>query len=54
MVGGLRRPQGRLGELKSLGYRDVRVLDGGWGIWDRAFTLPVVAGEKPYDEAFVP
>ncbi len=39
-------------QLKSLGYKDVRVLDGGWGIWDRAFTLPVVAGEAPYDEEF--
>lgn len=39
-------------QLKSLGYQDVRVLDGGWGIWDRAFTLPVVAGEAPYDEEF--
>ncbi len=39
-------------QMKSLGYRDVRVLDGGWGIWDRAFTLPVVAGETPYDEEF--
>lgn len=39
-------------QLKSLGYRDVRVLDGGWGIWDRAFTLPVVAGDTPYDEEF--
>lgn len=39
-------------QLKSLGYKDVRVLDGGWGIWDRAFTLPVVAGETPYDEEF--
>lgn len=39
-------------QLKSLGYQDVRVLDGGWGIWDRALTLPVVVGEKPYDEEF--
>lgn len=39
-------------QLKSLGYKDVRVLDGGWGIWDRAFTLPVVAGEHPFDEEF--
>lgn len=39
-------------QLKSLGYRDSRVLDGGWGIWDRAFTLPVVAGEHPFDEEF--
>jgi len=39
-------------QLKSLGYRDVRVLNGGWGIWDRAFTLPVVTGETPFDEEF--
>ncbi len=39
-------------QLKSLGYQDVRVLDGGWGIWDRAVTLPVVAGENPYDKEF--
>jgi thiosulfate/3-mercaptopyruvate sulfurtransferase len=39
-------------QLKSLGYQDVRVLNGGWGIWDRAFTLPVVTGESPYDDEF--
>lgn len=39
-------------QLKSLGYKDIRVLNGGWGIWDRAFTLPVVVGEAPYDEEF--
>ena len=39
-------------QLKSLGYRDVRVVNGGWGIWDRAFTLPVVTGENPYDDEF--
>jgi thiosulfate/3-mercaptopyruvate sulfurtransferase len=39
-------------QLKSLGYQDVRVLNGGWGIWDRAFTLPVVTGEHPYDDEF--
>ncbi len=39
-------------QLKSLGYQDVRVLDGGWGIWDRALTLPVVVGGTPYDEEF--
>jgi thiosulfate/3-mercaptopyruvate sulfurtransferase len=39
-------------QLKSLGYRDVRVVNGGWGIWDRAFTLPVVLGDKPYDDEF--
>jgi len=39
-------------QMKAMGYKDVRVLDGGWGIWDRAFTLPVVAGDRPYDEEF--
>jgi thiosulfate/3-mercaptopyruvate sulfurtransferase len=39
-------------QMKSLGYQDVRVLNGGWGIWDRAFTLPVVKGDAPYDEEF--
>jgi thiosulfate/3-mercaptopyruvate sulfurtransferase len=39
-------------QLKSLGYQDVRVVNGGWGIWDRAFTLPVVTGENPYDDEF--
>lgn len=39
-------------ELKSLGYRDVRLLNGGWGVWDRAMTLPIVKGGAPYDEEF--
>jgi thiosulfate/3-mercaptopyruvate sulfurtransferase len=39
-------------QLKSLGYQDVRLLNSGWGIWDRAFTLPVVEGEQPFDAEF--
>jgi thiosulfate/3-mercaptopyruvate sulfurtransferase len=39
-------------QMKALGFKDVRVLDGGWGIWDRAFTLPVVEGDKPFDAEF--
>lgn len=39
-------------QMKALGFEDVRVLDGGWGIWDRAFTLPVVEGDKPFDAEF--
>lgn len=39
-------------QMKSLGYKDVRVLNGGWGVWDRAFTLPVVEGNAPYDAEF--
>lgn len=39
-------------QLHALGFQDIRLLDGGWGIWDRAFTLPVVTGDQPYDEEF--
>lgn len=39
-------------QRRALGHQDIRLLDGGWGGWDRAFTLPVVKGEEPYDEAF--
>lgn len=39
-------------QLKSLGFRDVRVYNGGWGDWGNNLTLPVVEREKPYDEAF--
>lgn len=36
-------------QLKSLGYKDIRFLNGGWSEWDRAMTLPVIKGEEPYD-----
>jgi len=39
-------------QLKSLGYRDVRLYNGGWSHWGNALTLPVVEGEQPYDENF--
>lgn len=39
-------------QLKALGYRDVRVYDGGWGDWDRTLTLPIVKGSKPFDADF--
>ncbi|MGF1643631.1 MAG: sulfurtransferase [Thiotrichales bacterium] len=39
-------------QMKALGFKDPRVIDGGWGIWDRAFTLPVVEGDQPYDDEF--
>ena len=39
-------------QLHALGFQDIRLLDGGWGVWDRAFTLPVVTGDQPYDEEF--
>lgn len=39
-------------QLKALGYRDVRVYNGGWADWDRTLTLPVVKGNEPYDADF--
>jgi len=35
-------------QLKSLGYRDVRLYDGGWSHWGNRLTLPTVEGDKPY------
>ncbi|HFB98483.1 MAG TPA: sulfurtransferase, partial [Bryobacterales bacterium] len=39
-------------QLKALGYRDVRLYNGGWGHWGNRFSLPVVKGGEPYDETF--
>ena len=39
-------------QLKALGYKDVRVYNGGWSDWDRTLTLPVVKGGKPFDAVF--
>lgn len=39
-------------QLKALGYRNVRVYNGGWSDWDRTLTLPVVKGGTPYDADF--
>jgi thiosulfate/3-mercaptopyruvate sulfurtransferase len=39
-------------QLKSLGYQDVRLYNGGWSHWDNTLALPVIAGEQPYDEEF--
>jgi len=39
-------------QLKSLGYKDVRLYNGGWSHWDQSLSLPVVKGDKPYDEEF--
>ena len=39
-------------QLKYLGYPDVRLYNGDWGRWGNALSLPVVEGEKPFDENF--
>jgi len=35
--------------LKALGYKSLRVYNGDWG---NNLSLPVVQGDKPYDEAY--
>ena len=39
-------------QLKHLGYRDVRLYNGGWSHWGNELTLPTVEGSEPYDEAY--
>ncbi len=39
-------------QLKSLGYKDVRLYDGGWSHWGNRLTLPTVTGNKPYAGAY--
>ncbi|WP_416223995.1 sulfurtransferase [Thiohalophilus sp.] len=39
-------------QLKKLGYKDVRLYNGGWSHWGNALTLPVVEGEEPYDAEY--
>ncbi len=39
-------------QLKSLGFKDVRLMNGGWSAWDGAMTLPVVKGGAPYDAEY--
>lgn len=36
-------------QLKSLGYQDVRLYNGGWSHWGNELTLPTVMGAEPYD-----
>lgn len=39
-------------QLRALGYKDVRVYNGGWSDWDRSLTLPVVKGARAFDADF--
>jgi len=39
-------------QLKSLGYTDVRLYNGGWSHWGNRLTLPTVEGDKPYAGAY--
>jgi len=40
-------------QLRHLGYKDVRLYNGGWSHWGNQLTLPIVEGDQPYDETFV-
>lgn len=35
-------------QLKHLGFKDVRLYNGGWSHWGNRLTLPVVEGNEPY------
>lgn len=35
-------------QLKHLGFKDVRLYNGGWSHWGNRLTLPVVEGVEPY------
>ncbi|HEY9146227.1 MAG TPA: rhodanese-like domain-containing protein [Thiobacillus sp.] len=35
-------------QMKHLGYKDVRLYNGGWSHWGNELTLPVVEGDAPY------
>ena len=39
-------------QLTALGYKDVRLMNGGWGLWGNKFSLPVVLGSEPFDDNF--
>ncbi|MES9965838.1 MAG: sulfurtransferase [Sedimenticola sp.] len=39
-------------QLKHLGFKDVRLYDGGWSHWGNRLTLPVVEGEETYGGEF--
>lgn len=39
-------------QLKHLGYKDVRLYNGGWSHWGNWLDLPTVKGNKPYDDTF--
>jgi len=39
-------------QLKALGYKKVKLYNGGWGHWGNALSLPVVTGNEPFDQAF--
>ncbi len=39
-------------QLTSLGYRDVRLYNGGWSHWGNRPPLPAVQGDKPYSGDF--
>ena len=39
-------------QLKGLGYKNVRLYNGGWGHWGNKFSLPIVKGSEVFDANF--
>ena len=39
-------------QLTHLGYKDVKLYDGGWSHWGNWRDVPSVIGDKPFDDTF--
>jgi len=50
-IGGFRAPLAYV-HLKHLGYKQVKIYNGGWNHWGGTDTLPAVTGEEPYGEDY--
>ncbi|HHN67025.1 MAG TPA: sulfurtransferase [Thermopetrobacter sp.] len=37
-------------QMKALGYKRIRLYNGGWDHWGNRLSLPVVKGDKPLDD----
>lgn len=48
---GFRMSSGYL-QLKSLGYKNVKLYNGGWSQWGNWLDVPTVKGDKPFDDYF--
>jgi thiosulfate/3-mercaptopyruvate sulfurtransferase len=39
-------------QLTHLGYKNVKVYNGGWSQWGNWLDIPTVTGDKPFDDTF--
>lgn len=50
-IGGFRAPLA-YAHLKHLGYKDIKIYNGGWNHWGGTDTLPAVTGDEPYGKDY--